>query len=97
MQSAVDNLWRFTGELFQADELEIELSGARHRRVDPRGTAGRMAERAVAHGADHAGLQIPQEAAFRKSGEAGAAQRTSRAAAGGYAAFDSGAYPGQQW
>jgi 1,2-phenylacetyl-CoA epoxidase catalytic subunit len=26
MQQAVDNLWRFTGELFQADALEIELS-----------------------------------------------------------------------
>lgn len=34
MQSAVDNLWRFTGELFRADELEIELS-AQGIAVDP--------------------------------------------------------------
>ncbi|STV71749.1 phenylacetate-CoA oxygenase [Klebsiella michiganensis] len=62
MQSAVDNLWRFTGELFQADELEIELSAQGIRRRPPR-TAGRMAERG-AHGADRRRFADPARSGF---------------------------------
>jgi ring-1,2-phenylacetyl-CoA epoxidase subunit PaaC len=84
MQDAVDNLWRFTGELFQADALEIELS-AQGIAVDPRELQAEW--QATVHTAlIDAGLQIPKEAAFARR-QAGAAQRTSRAAAGGDAVF----------
>ena len=49
MQQAVDNLWRFTGELFLADEVDLSLV-EQGIAVDPRELAGRMAKRGT-HGA----------------------------------------------
>jgi ring-1,2-phenylacetyl-CoA epoxidase subunit PaaC len=93
MQQAVDNLWRFTGELFQADELELELVS----RASPltRATAGRMAN-AVHTALLDAGLQIPQEAAFRSGGKQGLhSEHLGPLLA--EMQYLQRAYPGQQW
>jgi ring-1,2-phenylacetyl-CoA epoxidase subunit PaaC len=60
MQQAV-NLWRFTGELFQADELEIELS-AQGIAVDPRELQAEW-QNAV-HGADRRRFADPARSGF---------------------------------
>nr|VXZ85290.1 Phenylacetic acid degradation protein paaC [Klebsiella pneumoniae] len=69
MQQAVDNLWRFTGELFLADEVElspVEQGIA----VDPRELQAEW-QSAVHTALLDSGLQIPQEAAFRSGGKQG--------------------------
>jgi ring-1,2-phenylacetyl-CoA epoxidase subunit PaaC len=69
MQAAVDNLWRFTAELFEADELEIELI-AQGIAVDPRELkAGWLAEiTGILHAAE---LNVPQEQPYRTGGKQG--------------------------
>ena len=69
MQDAVENLWRFTGELFQADALEIELS-AQGIAVDPRELQAEW-QATVRAALSDAGLQIPEEAPFRHGGKQG--------------------------
>ena len=94
MQSAVDNLWRFTGELFQADELEIELS-AQGIAVDPRELQAEW-QNAVHTALIDAGLQIPQEAAFRSGGKQGLhSEHLGPLLA--EMQYLQRAYPGQQW
>ena len=94
MQSAVDNLWRFTGELFQADELEIELS-AQGIAVDPRELQGEW-QSAVHTALIDSGLQIPQEAAFRSGGKQGLhSEHLGPLLA--EMQYLQRAYPGQQW
>ena len=94
MQSAVDNLWRFTGELVQADELEIELS-AQGIAVDPRELQGEW-QSAVHTALIDSGLQIPQEAAFRSGGKQGLhSEHLGPLLA--EMQYLQRAYPGQQW
>ncbi|MFU0870504.1 1,2-phenylacetyl-CoA epoxidase subunit PaaC [Kluyvera sichuanensis] len=69
MQQAVNNLWRFTGELFMADELDISLS-EQGIAVDPRELAAEW-QTTVHTALLDAGLQIPEEAAFRRGGKQG--------------------------
>ena len=69
MQQAVDNLWRFTGELFQADALEIALA-EQGIAVDPRELQAEW--QATVHTALlDSGLQVPQETPFRSGGKQG--------------------------
>lgn len=69
MQQAVNNLWRFTAELFDADEIDIALSDA--------GIAVHPAllreewEAEVFAGFSAATLTVPQEAAYRTGGKKG--------------------------
>lgn len=94
MQSAVDNLWRFTGELFRADELEIELS-VQGIAVDPRELLVEW-QSAVHTALIDAGLQIPQEAAFRSGGKQGLhSEHLGPLLA--EMQYLQRAYPGQQW
>ncbi|HEY2454581.1 MAG TPA: 1,2-phenylacetyl-CoA epoxidase subunit PaaC [Scandinavium sp.] len=69
MQAAIDNLWRFTAELFEADALEIELI-AQGIAVDPRELkAGWLVEiSSVLHAAE---LNVPQEQPYRTGGKQG--------------------------
>ena len=69
MQQAVDNLWRFTGELFLADEVELSLV-EQGIAVDPRELQAEW-QSAVHTALLDSGLQIPQEAAFRSGGKQG--------------------------
>lgn len=69
MQQAVDNLWRFTGELFLADEVDLSLV-EQGIAVDPRELQAEW-QRAVHTALLDSGLQIPQEAAFRSGGKQG--------------------------
>ena len=69
MQQAVNNLWRFTGELFMADELDISLS-EQGIAVDPRELEAEW-QTTVHTALLDAGLQIPEEAAFRRGGKQG--------------------------
>jgi ring-1,2-phenylacetyl-CoA epoxidase subunit PaaC len=69
MQAAIDNLWRFTAELFQADELDIALS-EQGIAVDPRELkAVWLAEITDALAA--AELNVPQEQPYRTGGKQG--------------------------
>ncbi|HEX4502457.1 MAG TPA: 1,2-phenylacetyl-CoA epoxidase subunit PaaC [Scandinavium sp.] len=69
MQAAVDNLWRFTAELFEADALEVELI-AQGIAVDPRELkAGWLVEISSVLAA--AGLNVPQEQPYRTGGKQG--------------------------
>ncbi|MEQ0234604.1 1,2-phenylacetyl-CoA epoxidase subunit PaaC [Klebsiella sp. CN_Kp116] len=68
-QDPVDNLWRFTGELFQADALEIELS-MQGIAVDPRELQAEW-QATVRAALSDAGLSIPEEAPFRHGGKQG--------------------------
>lgn len=69
MQQAIDNLWRFTGELFEADALELTLS-EQGIAVDPRQLQQPWLQE-VSAALREAGLQMPQEAAFRRGGKQG--------------------------
>lgn len=69
MQAALDNIWRFTGELFQADELEIALS-EQGIAVDPR-TLREAWESEVFGGIEAAGLAVPQQPSYRTGGKLG--------------------------
>ncbi|HDC4370588.1 TPA: phenylacetate-CoA oxygenase subunit PaaC [Enterobacter cloacae] len=69
MQQAIDNLWRFTAELFEADDVELELieSGVA---VDPR-TLRQPWENEVFAGLREANLRVPDETAYRTGGKRG--------------------------
>ncbi|MEH0885314.1 1,2-phenylacetyl-CoA epoxidase subunit PaaC [Enterobacter sp. UNJFSC 003] len=69
MQQAVDALWRFTAELFEADDVELALmeSGVA---VDPR-TLRQPWENEVFAGLREATLCVPDEAAYRTGGKRG--------------------------
>ena len=69
MQQAIDEMWRFTGELFEADEIDIALS-EEGIAVDPR-TLRDAWEAEVFAGLREATLSIPQEAAYRSGGRRG--------------------------
>lgn len=69
MQQAVDNVWRFTAELFDADALDIDLS-EQGIAVDPRSL--RVEWDAEIHsGLREAGLAEPADAAYRTGGKQG--------------------------
>jgi ring-1,2-phenylacetyl-CoA epoxidase subunit PaaC len=67
MQQAVDNLWRFTGELFLADDLELSLV-EQGIAVDPRELQAEWQSTVHTRCLTPA-YQIPQEAAFRSGGK----------------------------
>ncbi|MFH5071384.1 1,2-phenylacetyl-CoA epoxidase subunit PaaC [Enterobacter cloacae complex sp. 2024EL-00215] len=69
MQQAVNNLWRFTAELFDADDVELELvaSGIA---IDPR-TLRQAWESEVFAGLQEATLNVPDEVAYRTGGKRG--------------------------
>lgn len=69
MQQAVNSLWRFTAELFDADDVELALiaSGVA---VDPR-TLREPWEREVFASLQEATLSVPDEAAYRTGGKRG--------------------------
>lgn len=69
MQDAIDNVWRFTSELFTADALEESLS-EQGIAVDPR-TLRAAWEQEVFAGLQAACLHIPQEAPYRVGGKQG--------------------------
>ncbi|MGG5840096.1 Phenylacetic acid catabolic protein, partial [Huaxiibacter chinensis] len=69
MQQAVDSLWRFTAELFAADELETSLA-AEGIAVDPRELRAEW-EAEVFAGLKQATLTVPAEAAYRTGGKQG--------------------------
>ena len=69
MQQAVDSLWRFTAELFDADDVELALidDGVA---VDPRDLRDPW-EREVFAGLAEATLRVPEEVAYRTGGKKG--------------------------
>lgn len=69
MQQAVDTLWRFTAELFDADEIETSLA-ADGVAVDPRELRAEW-EAEVYDGLQQATLTVPAEAAYRTGGKHG--------------------------
>lgn len=69
MQQAIDSLWRFTAELFEADALEQQLI-AEGIAVDPRELRTEW-EAEVFAGFEQACLSVPQEAAYRTGGKKG--------------------------
>ncbi|HDG1696097.1 1,2-phenylacetyl-CoA epoxidase subunit PaaC [Kluyvera ascorbata] len=94
MQQAVNSLWRFTGELFMADELDISLS-EQGIAVDPRDLAAQW-QTTVHTALLDAGLQIPEEAAFRRGGKQGLhSEHLGPMLA--EMQYLQRSYPGQQW
>ena len=94
MQQAVDGLWRFTGELFLADALELALV-EQGIAVDPRDLQAEW-QSTVHTALLDAGLQIPQEAAFRHGGKQGLhSEHLGPLLA--EMQYLQRAYPGQQW
>ena len=94
MQQAVNTLWRFTGELFMADELDISLS-EQGIAVDPRELAAEW-QTTVHTALLDAGLQIPEEAAFRRGGKQGLhSEHLGPMLA--EMQYLQRSYPGQQW
>lgn len=69
MQQAIDKLWRFTAELFDADEIDIALS-EEGVAVDPR-TLRAAWEAEVFAGINEATLNVPHELAYRTGGKKG--------------------------
>lgn len=94
MQAAVDNLWRFTAELFEADALDIELI-AQGIAVDPRELKAEwLAEISTVLTA--AELNIPQEQPYRTGGKQGLhTEHLGPMLA--EMQYLQRAYPGQQW
>jgi ring-1,2-phenylacetyl-CoA epoxidase subunit PaaC len=68
-QAAVDELWRFTAELFEADEVEDALV-ATGVAADPAALRSPWNRRVEATFAE-AGLRVPEEVAFRTGGRHG--------------------------
>ncbi|MEJ8833431.1 1,2-phenylacetyl-CoA epoxidase subunit PaaC [Enterobacter cloacae] len=94
MQQAIDNLWRFTAELFEADDVELELieSGVA---VDPR-TLRQPWEQEVFAGLREATLRVPDETAYRTGGKRGLhTEHLGPMLA--EMQYLQRAYPGQQW
>lgn len=69
MQQAVNDLWRFTAELFEADEVDLALI-AEGIAVDPRSLREEW-EAEVLSGLSTATLSVPQESAYRSGGRKG--------------------------
>lgn len=69
MQQAVNDLWRFTAELFEADEVDLALA-ADGIAVDPR-TLRDEWEAEVFAGLNEATLSVPSESAYRTGGRKG--------------------------
>lgn len=69
MQQAVNELWRFTGELFEADDVDLALS-EEGIAVDPR-TLRDAWEAEIMTGLKDAALTVPEEAAYRSGGRQG--------------------------
>ncbi|MFW0765752.1 1,2-phenylacetyl-CoA epoxidase subunit PaaC [Trabulsiella odontotermitis] len=69
MQQALDNVWRFTAELFDADALDIDLS-EQGIAVDPR-TLRDEWDAEIDSGLREAGLVMPADAAYRTGGKQG--------------------------
>ncbi|MDX6042387.1 1,2-phenylacetyl-CoA epoxidase subunit PaaC [Scandinavium lactucae] len=94
MQAAVDNLWRFTAELFEADALDIELI-AQGIAVDPCELKTEwLAEISTVLTA--AELNIPQEQPYRTGGKQGLhTEHLGPMLA--EMQYLQRAYPGQQW
>ncbi|HEC5279185.1 TPA: phenylacetate-CoA oxygenase subunit PaaC [Enterobacter cloacae] len=94
MQQAIDNLWRFTAELFEVDDVELELieSGVA---VDPR-TLRQPWENEVFAGLQEATLRVPDETAYRTGGKRGLhTEHLGPMLA--EMQYLQRAYPGQQW
>ncbi|MCV2532112.1 phenylacetate-CoA oxygenase subunit PaaC [Enterobacter wuhouensis] len=94
MQQAVNGLWRFTAELFEADDVELALvdSGVA---VDPR-TLREPWESEVFAGLHEATLSVPNEAAYRTGGKKGLhTEHLGPMLA--EMQYLQRAYPGQQW
>ncbi|MHA0863189.1 1,2-phenylacetyl-CoA epoxidase subunit PaaC [Enterobacter wuhouensis] len=94
MQQAVNGLWRFTAELFEADDVELALvdSGVA---VDPR-TLREPWESEVYAGLHEATLSVPDEAAYRTGGKKGLhTEHLGPMLA--EMQYLQRAYPGQQW
>ncbi|RSB24947.1 1,2-phenylacetyl-CoA epoxidase subunit PaaC [Enterobacter cloacae] len=94
MQQAIDNLWRFTAELFEADDVQLELieSGVA---VDPR-TLRQPWENEVFAGLREATLRVPDETAYRTGGKRGLhTEHLGPMLA--EMQYLQRAYPGQQW
>lgn len=69
MQQAVNDLWRFTAELFEADEIDLALV-ADGIAVDPRSLRAEW-EAEVFAGLNEATLSVPSESAYRSGGRKG--------------------------
>lgn len=69
MQQAVNDLWRFTAELFEADEVELALIDEGIA-VDPRELRPAW-EAEVLSGLQQAALSVPEEVAYRTGGKKG--------------------------
>lgn len=69
MQQAVNDLWRFTAELFEADEVDLALA-ADGIAVDPRSLRDEW-EAEVFAGLNEATLSVPSESAYRTGGRKG--------------------------
>jgi len=69
MQQAVNDLWRFTAELFEADEVDLALA-ADGIAVDPRSLRDEW-EGEVFTGLNEATLSVPSESAYRTGGRKG--------------------------
>ncbi len=69
MQQAINELWRFTGELFEADDVDLALS-EEGIAVDPR-TLRDAWEAEIMTGLKNAALTVPEEAAYRSGGRQG--------------------------
>lgn len=94
MQQAVNSLWRFTAELFEADEVDLDLiaSGVA---VDPRALRQPW-ESEVFAGLREATLRVPAEAAYRTGGRRGLhTEHLGPMLA--EMQYLQRAYPGQQW
>lgn len=94
MQQAIDNLWRFTAELFEVDDVELELieSGVA---VDPR-TLRQPWEHEVFAGLREATLRVPYETAYRTGGKRGLHTEHLGPMLAEMQYLQC-AYPGQQW
>src|SRR5690606_13842060 len=94
MQQAIDNLWRFTAELFEADDVELELIESCVA-VDPR-TLRQPWEHEVFAGLRDATLRVPDETANRTGGKRGLhTEHLGPMLA--EMQYLQRAYPGQQW
>ncbi|WP_435953860.1 1,2-phenylacetyl-CoA epoxidase subunit PaaC [Dryocola sp. BD626] len=69
MQRALNQLWRFTGEMFTADELELDLA-EKGIAVDPRGLRAEW-EAEVFSALRDASLEKPAESPYRTGGKQG--------------------------
>ncbi len=69
MQQAINELWRFTGELFEADDVDLALS-EEGIAVDAR-TLRDAWEAEIMTGLKDAALTVPEEAAYRSGGRQG--------------------------